>query len=189
MLLNSHTPLTRAALLACALFLSACAAQTPSDAPEPTPIPGRTDPPPSPPPPPPPPVTAQEMQDGLAARPQMRAAMGASGAPYAQIAPQPAPGTVDRDNYEDFDTNPIHIVADDPVSTFSIDVDTASYKNVRRFLNQGRLPPRDAVRTVELINYFRYDYPLPANREQPFSTNVTVAPSPWAEGRQLVHIG
>jgi Ca-activated chloride channel family protein len=60
---------------------------------------------------------------------------------------------------------------------------------VRRFLNEGRLPPRDAVRIEELINHFRYDYPLPANRREPFSTNVTVAPSPWAEGRQLVHIG
>jgi Ca-activated chloride channel family protein len=99
------------------------------------------------------------------------------------------PGDVDRENYEDFDTNPIHLVSEDPVSTFSIDVDTASYSNARRFLNEGRLPPRDSVRTEELINYFRYDYPLPADRTQPFSTNVTVAPSPWAEGRQLVHIG
>jgi Ca-activated chloride channel family protein len=111
------------------------------------------------------------------------------GAPYAQTAPQPMPGTVDRDRYDHEDANPIHLVADDPVSTFSIDVDTASYSNVRRFLNQGRLPPQDAVRIEELVNYFRYDYPLPANRQQPFTTNVTVAPSPWAEGRQLVHIG
>lgn len=107
----------------------------------------------------------------------------------AQMAPQPAPGTVDRDNYENVETNPVRIVAEEPVSTFSVDVDTASYANVRRFLNQGRLPPRDAVRTEELINYFSYDYPLPENRSQPFSTNVTVTPSPWAEGRQLVHIG
>ena len=76
-----------------------------------------------------------------------------------------------------------------PVSTFSIDVDTASYSNVRRMLNAGRLPPRDAVRIEELVNYFRYDYPLPQNRSQPFSANATVAPSPWAEGRQLVHVG
>jgi Ca-activated chloride channel family protein len=60
---------------------------------------------------------------------------------------------------------------------------------VRRFLGEGRLPPRDAVRIEELVNYFRYDYALPTNRQQPFSTSVTVAPSPWAEGRQLVHIG
>ncbi len=159
----------RASLL-CALFLAACASQIP-----PTP------PPPPPAPPPPPPMVAYEMGAG-------RAAVGLA-APYAQTAPQPMPGTVDREQYEDVEVNPIHVVAEDPVSTFSIDVDTASYSNVRRFLNEGRLPPRDAVRIEELVNYFRYDYPLPQTREQPFSTSVTVAPSPWAEGRQLVHIG
>jgi Ca-activated chloride channel family protein len=99
------------------------------------------------------------------------------------------PGDVDRENYEDTDTNPVRQVSVDPVSTFSVDVDTASYSNVRRFLNEGRLPPSDAVRIEELINYFRYDYALPRDRSAPFSTSVTVAPSPWAEGRQLVHIG
>ncbi|HYD86507.1 MAG TPA: VWA domain-containing protein [Vitreimonas sp.] len=127
--------------------------------------------------PPPPPVMAME------------AGRARGVAPYAQMAPQPMPGDVDRDQYEDVDTNPIHLVAEEPVSTFSIDVDTASYSNVRRFLSEGRLPPSDAVRTEELINYFDYAYPLPQTRAQPFSTNVTVAPSPWAEGRQLVHIG
>jgi Ca-activated chloride channel homolog len=105
------------------------------------------------------------------------------------MAPQPMPGDVDRENYQNVDANPIRIVAEEPVSTFSIDVDTASYSNVRRMLNEGRLPPQDAVRVEELINYFRYDYARPTSREQPFSTSVTVAPSPWAEGRQLVHIG
>jgi Ca-activated chloride channel family protein len=158
----------RASLLG-ALILAACVAQTP--------------PPPMPPPmpPPPPPPVAMEM-GALSAR-------MAAGAPYAQTAPQPMPGDVDRENYEDVEINPIHIVAEEPVSTFSIDVDTASYSNVRRMLNAGRLPPRDAVRIEELVNYFRYDYPLPQDRAQPFSTNVTVAPSPWADGRQLVHIG
>ncbi|MEQ1820223.1 MAG: VWA domain-containing protein, partial [Terricaulis sp.] len=118
-----------------------------------------------------------------------RAAIGGVIGNYAQTAPQPMPGDIDRENYEDVDVNPIHLVAEDPVSTFSIDVDSASYANTRRFLNEGRLPPQDAVRTEELINYFRYDYPLPQSREEPFSTNVTVTPSPWAEGRQLVHIG
>lgn len=103
--------------------------------------------------------------------------------------PQPMPGDVDRENYEDTDTNPVRQVSADPVSTFSVDVDTASYSNVRRFLNEGRLPPTDAVRTEELINYFHYDYALPRARTTPFSTSVTVTPSPWAEGRQLVHIG
>lgn len=161
----------RASLLI-ALILAACVAQAPEPPLAPTPM--------APPPPPPPPI-AMEM-GALSAR-------MASGAPYAQTAPQPMPGDVDRENYQNVEVNPIHIVAEDPVSTFSIDVDTASYSNVRRMLNQGRLPPRDAVRIEEMINYFRYDYPLPASRTQPFSTNVTVAPSPWAEGRQLVHIG
>ncbi len=159
----------RAGLL-CALFLAACVAQAPEA------------PPPPPMPPPPPPVAMEA--DAFA-----RARMAVGAAPYAQTAPQPMPGDVDRERYEDVEINPIHIVAEDPVSTFSIDVDTASYSNVRRMLNEGRLPPRDAVRIEELVNYFRYDYPLPQNRAQPFSTNVTVAPSPWAEGRQLVHIG
>lgn len=154
----------RASLLV-ALILAACVAQAP--------------PPMSPPPPPPTPPPPVAMEMGA-----MRMA-----APYAQTAPQPMPGDVDRERYEDVEVNPIHIVAEEPVSTFSIDVDTAAYSNVRRMLNEGRLPPADAVRIEELINYFRYDYPLPQNRAQPFSTNVTVAPSPWAEGRQLVHIG
>src|SRR4029078_3842913 len=111
------------------------------------------------------------------------------GMPYAQYAPSPSPGEIDRDRYEHQVDNPIHQVATDPVSTFSIDVDSASYSNVRRYLNENRLPPRDAVRVEELINYFRYDYPLPQNRAQPFSTTVAVAPSPWAQGRQLIHIG
>ena len=167
----------RTGSMLCALLLAACA-QSPSD--ESIVVTGARDdaaPVVAPPPSPPPPVMAAEM--GALAR----------AAPYAQTAPQPMPGTVDTERYEDVEVNPIHVVAEDPVSTFSIDVDTASYANVRRFLSEGRLPPRDAVRIEELINYFRYDYPLPRTREQPFSTNVTVAPSPWAEGRQLVHIG
>jgi Ca-activated chloride channel family protein len=139
-------------------------------------------------------VTAQERDQAASRIEPSRRAMAPPSiagvmAPYAQTAPQPMPGDIDRENYEHADANPVRVVADDPVSTFSIDVDAASYSNVRRMLTQGRLPPQDAVRIEELINYFRYDYPLPTNRNQPFSTSVTVAPSPWAEGRQLVHIG
>ncbi|MGE3142856.1 MAG: von Willebrand factor type A domain-containing protein [Hyphomonadaceae bacterium] len=128
-------------------------------------------------PPPPPPA------------PQMRAAMGAFAAPYAQTAPQPRPGDVDRDRYEHADANPVRQVAAEPVSTFSVDVDTASYANVRRMLNEARLPPRDAVRIEEMINYFQYDYPLPRERARPFEPSVALAPSPWAQGKQLLHIG
>src|SRR5262245_194283 len=112
-------------------------------------------------------------------------------APYA-MSDAPAPSDMsaeDRERYEHAAPNPIRIVAEAPISTFSIDVDTAAYANVRRFLNEGRLPPQDAVRIEELINYFDYDYALPPTREQPFSSTVSVIPSPWAEGRQLVHIG
>ncbi len=80
-------------------------------------------------------------------------------------------------------------VADDPLSTFSIDVDTASYANVRRFLlQQSTLPPADAVRIEELINYFPYDYPAP-DAGQPFSTSVEIASAPWQPAHRLVKIG
>lgn len=79
-------------------------------------------------------------------------------------------------------------VVNKPLSTFSIDVDTASYANVRRFLHDGQLPPVDAVRIEELINYFDYDYPDPAKGE-PFSIVTEMAACPWAPSHRLVHIG
>ena len=72
-------------------------------------------------------------------------------------ADQPLPQEENRDRVEEFKTNPVHATADDPVSTFSIDVDTASYSYVRRSLKEGYLPPTDAVRVEEMINYFPYD--------------------------------
>ena len=75
-----------------------------------------------------------------------------------------------------------------PLSTFSIDVDTASYANMRRFLTSGRLPPPNAVRIEELVNYFRYDYPQPKGKE-PFSVNMEVAECPWQEGHLLLRVG
>ncbi|HZF02050.1 MAG TPA: von Willebrand factor type A domain-containing protein [Methylomirabilota bacterium] len=75
-----------------------------------------------------------------------------------------------------------------PLSTFSIDVDTASYANVRRFLNEGRMPPQDAVRIEEMINYFKYDYPQPRG-EDPFSANIEIAGCPWNSAHRLVRIG
>jgi Ca-activated chloride channel homolog len=179
----------RASLGLCLLILAACAASSPTTTSEDATSIRRDEAnAPYPPPPPPPPPSPLMAQESYAARGRVAGMVGSS-APYAQAAPQPMPGDIDRENYEDVDPNPIHVVAETPVSTFSIDVDTASYSNVRRFLSEGRLPPQDAVRIEELVNYFRYDYPLPQTRAQPFSTNVTVAPSPWAEGRQLVHIG
>ncbi|MCW8869676.1 MAG: VWA domain-containing protein, partial [Proteobacteria bacterium] len=76
-----------------------------------------------------------------------------------------------------------------PISTFSIDVDTGSYANMRRFLNSGQLPRKDAVRTEELINYFSYDYDAPDKLETPFASHIELAPSPWNKDAHLLHIG
>ncbi len=96
---------------------------------------------------------------------------------------------VGRDQFQPVEQNPVKRVVEDPISTFSIDVDTASYAFVRRQLIGGVLPQADAVRVEELINYFSYDYPLPESRDQPFETTVTVTPSPWKPGNKLIHIG
>jgi Ca-activated chloride channel family protein len=90
--------------------------------------------------------------------------------------------------YDRIEDNRFRRVANDPVSTFSIDVDTASYSNVRRFLNEGRLPPADAVRTEELINYFRFAYPT-APSNAPFSVTTEVARCPWNPRNKLALIG
>lgn len=79
-------------------------------------------------------------------------------------------------------------VKQNPFSTFSIDVDTAAYSNVRRILKENQLPPEDAVRTEELVNYFSYDYPQPKGNS-PFSINLEVADCPWAPGHKLAHLG
>ena len=77
---------------------------------------------------------------------------------------------------------------ENPLSTFSIDVDTASYSNIRRFLNEGNLPPDEAVRIEEMINYFKYDYPKPSWND-PFSITTEVSQCPWAPDHQLVLVG
>jgi Ca-activated chloride channel family protein len=94
-----------------------------------------------------------------------------------------------RDKFASFEQNVFKVVREAPVSTFSIDVDTASYGFMRASLNRNVMPQPAAVRTEELVNYFPYDYAAPRNAEQPFSTNVTVFPSPWTAGRKLVRIG
>jgi Ca-activated chloride channel family protein len=100
------------------------------------------------------------------------------------------PATIEqgRDRFEQAPSNPVKSVSSEPVSTFSIDVDTASYAFVRRALNAGRLPQKDAVRVEEMINYFPYGYPLPEDRTAPFKPTVTVLPSPWNPSNKLVHI-
>ena len=110
-------------------------------------------------------------------------------------SPAPRPGTNYRgprefntESYDRIDDNPFRLATQDPLSTFSIDVDTASYANVRRYLNGGSLPPRDAVRIEELINYFRFEYAPPGN-EVPFSVTAELAPCPWNPRHRLALVG
>jgi Ca-activated chloride channel family protein len=96
---------------------------------------------------------------------------------------------IGRDRFASVVQNGFKVAAEEPVSTFSIDVDTASYSFVRASLNSNVLPQPAAVRTEEMINYFPYDYAAPRSAEQPFSSNIAVFPSPWTPGRKLVRIG
>nr|WP_166768905.1 VWA domain-containing protein [Xanthomonas arboricola] len=105
--------------------------------------------------------------------------------PMPPLLPVPAE---DRETYQTLRDNPIVQTAANPVSTFSIDVDTGSYSNVRRFLSAGTLPPVDAVRVEELINYFRYDEPAPTNG-QPFAVRTELAPTPWNNDSLLLRVG
>ena len=93
-----------------------------------------------------------------------------------------------REQYQNLPDNPVHSVAETPVSTFSVDVDTGSYANVRRFLNQGQLPPEGAVRLEEMVNYFPYDYPLPSDGS-PFGVTTEVAATPWNPNTRLLRVG
>lgn len=99
------------------------------------------------------------------------------------------PAPEDRETYRDVEPNPVKVAATEPVSTFSADVDTASYSVVRRFLNDGRLPPSDAVRVEEMVNYFDYSYAVPNDRAKPFQPTVAVYPTPWNPATEIVHIG
>jgi Ca-activated chloride channel family protein len=114
---------------------------------------------------------------------------GPVAAPSQTYDPRPPAIAENRDNFEKFDTSPLKLVSDEPVSTFSIDVDTASYAFVRRMIEQGSLPPADAVRVEEMINYFPYDYPRPDSADVPFRTSVAVYPTPWNPQTRLVHVG
>lgn len=92
------------------------------------------------------------------------------------------------EEYDAINENIFHSALQNPVSTFSIDVDAASYSNVRRFINNGQRPPKDVVRIEEMINYFEYDYPLPKGND-PFSIYTEVSSAPWNPNHRLVHIG
>lgn len=109
---------------------------------------------------------------------------------YAPAAPPPFMHQPEhRDNYAALDANPVHRSAERPVSTFSVDVDTGSYANVRRYLTAGQLPPQDAVRVEEMINNFDYAYTAPRDRGQPFAVQTEIAPTPWNAKTYLLHVG
>ncbi|WP_245824671.1 vWA domain-containing protein [Sphingomonas azotifigens] len=127
---------------------------------------------PAPPPPPPAPIAM---------------AMSRNRAPV--LAELPPFAVAGRDRFTAVQQNAFERVADAPVSTFSLDVDTASYAFLRASLDRGVLPPRDSVRTEEMVNYFPYDYAPARSTAEPFSTNLAVFPSPWAPGRLIVRIG
>jgi Ca-activated chloride channel family protein len=97
-------------------------------------------------------------------------------------------GEFNTATYDHIGENPFLDAKSNPLSTFSIDVDTASYSNVRRFINEGSLPPRDAVRVEEMINYFMYDYAQP-NDGRPFAVQLDVASCPWETSHRLVRVG
>ncbi len=99
------------------------------------------------------------------------------------------PELLDNEKYAHLDQNGIVQVAEHPVSTFSIDVDSGAYANVRRMLKAGQLPQQDAVRIEEMINYFGYDYPLPQDENVPFSVTTEMAPAPWNRHTHLLQIG
>jgi Ca-activated chloride channel homolog len=147
---------------------------------------------------------AEPLRDRAAAGSAAKPPAGAEQLGYVGQSPAPtqkpkpdAAGRPDQDGseqefnteaYDRVEDNPFLAVSSNPLSTFSIDVDTASYANVRRFLQQGRRPPKDAVRIEELVNYFPYEFPQPQG-DAPFSVNVEVAQAPWALEHRLVRIG
>ena len=156
-----------------------------ADAPPPPPLAVAPPPPPPPPPPPAPP--------GIVAAPSAVTVTGARLADSMQesrfVPPVQVPTQPGREQYEGEEVSAVKRVAQEPVSTFSVDVDTGAYTNSRRFLTQGQLPPARAVRTEEFINYFRYDYPAPDSREAPFSVTTDMAQTPWNPETRLLRIG
>ena len=133
---------------------------------------------------------ASQAQDAQAAR---RTAAPPAPASLHMVAPAGmpafAPPPANTEHYAGLDDNPVHRVSDQPVSTFSVDVDTGSYSNVRRMLLDGVRPPADAVRAEEFINYFDYGHSAPSGTDVPFGITTELAPAPWNAERRLLMIG
>ena len=139
-------------------------------------------------------VTGSRMKRAVAGG--MMQSLGVN-APAPMFAPMPAQAqmvapmaqTANTENYAKHTDNPVQRTAESPVSTFSIDVDTGSYANVRRMLNAGQRPPADAVRAEELLNYFDYAYPIPVTRDVSFRVTTEIAAAPWNSKHELLQIG
>ncbi len=134
-----------------------------------------------------------KVKKSMKGRTAMPAAMAPP--PGRPIVSQPQHGLVgegqvehNTEAYDRIYENPFLSALENPLSTFSIDVDTASYANTRRFINRSQLPPADAVRVEEFINYFTYDYPNPKGKT-PFSITTEISTAPWNEDHRLVHVG
>lgn len=162
-------------------------------------LPAAPAPPPPPPPPimssppPPPPASAVDSNAVVVTGTRRAQQHYETAMPVAVVGSdtiaRPYPGSPQQEKYDGKPVASIKRVADEPVSTFAVDVDTGSYSNVRRLLNQGQLPPEAAVRTEEMINYFRYDYARPKDRNIPFSVATDVTTSPWNANSRLLRIG
>jgi len=142
------------------------------------------------------PLAESREEEAIAATPESLAVGGAATVQsLSRMAVKPSDAIVmplpaeDRERFASADPNPVKSVATDPVSTFSADVDTASYSYVRRSLLSGSLPDPDSVRVEELVNYFPYDWKGPETAETPFKATVTVMPTPWNRNTELLHIG
>ncbi len=132
-------------------------------------------------------VVAESYVQASPAPPMVVTPYAATGKVLAYAAPtEPEQNT---EKYKNFNDNPIQIASENPVSTFSIDVDTGSYSNVRRMLNNGARPPADSVRAEEIINYFDFGYAAPTSRRQPFSVSTEIAAAPWNPKHQLMLVG
>lgn len=128
----------------------------------------------------------------MRAKSAIRGGVMAEGARSAlTMMPEPRDGASPNANTEAYDRiedNAFKNPTQDPLSTFSIDVDTASYTNLRRYLNQGAMPPKDAVRIEEMVNYFTYSYPQPTG-DAPFSVTTEISAAPWSKEHRLMKIG
>lgn len=142
---------------------------------------------------PPPAPSGVFAQDGGASAPAVKGMAGTTAESKLMVQPpmpadqMPLPEQ-NRDRVEDFKSNPVRAALEDPVSTFSIDVDTASYSFVRRSLREGIVPRADTVRVEEMINYFPYDWKGPDSALTPFNSTVSVLPTPWNEHTRLMHV-